>query len=60
MDFVSDRTSKDQKFRVLTVVDMFSRECLAILVGQRLTGEDCCTSSATDRHQKRLSGPSSL
>jgi hypothetical protein len=38
--------SKGQKFRALTVVDMFSREALAIEVGQRPRGEhvvDCST-----------------
>ena len=29
-----------KKFRALTVVDNFTRECLAIEVGQSLTGED--------------------
>jgi putative transposase len=30
MDFVSDQTASGQRFRALTVVDVFSRECLAI------------------------------
>ena len=40
MDFVSDQTSLGLKFRALTIVDMFSRECLAIEPGQSLRGED--------------------
>src|SRR3546814_1109378 len=39
LDFVHDQLSNGQKFRMLTVVDMFSREALAIEVGQRLRGE---------------------
>ena len=40
MDFVSDALFDGKKFRALTVVDNFTRECLAIEVGQSLTGED--------------------
>ncbi|MCB2073072.1 MAG: IS3 family transposase [Novosphingobium sp.] len=39
-DFVHDQLSNGQQFRGLTVVDVFSREALAIDVGQRLPGED--------------------
>lgn len=39
MDFVSDQLSNGTKFRTLTIVDVFSREALAIEVGQRLGGE---------------------
>ncbi len=35
-DFVEDRTHDGRKFRMLTVVDEFSRECLAITVARRL------------------------
>lgn len=40
MDFVSDQLFNGARFRFLTVVDIYSRECLAIEVGQRFTGED--------------------
>ena len=40
MDFVSDQTSGGTKFRALTIMDMFTRECLAIEPGQSLRGED--------------------
>ena len=40
MDFVCDQLFNGQRLRFLTVLDIFSRECLAIEVGQRLTGED--------------------
>jgi putative transposase len=40
MDFVSDQLFDGRKFRALTVVDNYSRKCLAIHVGQSLKGED--------------------
>ena len=39
-DFVQDRTHDGRKFRMLTVIDEYSRECLAIDVARRLTSED--------------------
>lgn len=40
MDFVSDALFDGRKFRALTIVDNFSRECLAIVVGQSLKGSN--------------------
>lgn len=40
MDFVSDALFDGRRFRALTLVDNFSRECLAIEVGQFLKAED--------------------
>ena len=40
MDFVTDSLFNGRRFRALTVVDNFSRECLAIEVGQKIRGED--------------------
>ena len=40
MDFVADNLFNGRRIRALTVVDNFSRECLAIEVGQGLRGED--------------------
>ena len=40
MDFVSDALFDGRRFRALTVVDNFSRECLEIEVGQSLKAED--------------------
>ena len=40
LDFVADHLSTGHKIRLLTVVDVFTREALAIEVGQRLRGED--------------------
>jgi putative transposase len=34
-DFVADRTSEGRAFRMLTLIDEHSRECLAIDVAQR-------------------------
>ena len=39
MDFVADQLANGQKFRALTIMDVFSKEALAIEVGQRLRGE---------------------
>ena len=35
-DFVEDRTHNGRKFRMLNVIDEFTRECLAIRVDRRL------------------------
>lgn len=40
MDFVSDTLYNKQKFRALTIIDHFSRKCVAIEVGQSLKGND--------------------
>jgi len=40
MDFVSDQLQNGNRFRALTIIDVHTRECLAIESGQRMTGED--------------------
>jgi putative transposase len=40
MDFVADALFDGRKLRMLTVVDCFTRECLAIDLGQSLKGKD--------------------
>ena len=40
MDFVSDQFSDGRRFRALTILDVYSRESLAIEAGQSLKGED--------------------
>lgn len=40
MDFVSDALFDGRRFRALTLVDNFTRECLAIETAQSLRGED--------------------
>ena len=39
MDFVCDSLFNGRRFRALTIVDNYSRECPAIEVGQSITGE---------------------
>jgi putative transposase len=40
MDFVCDSLFNGRRFRALTIVDNYSRECPAIEVGQSITGQD--------------------
>lgn len=40
MDFVADNLFNRRRIRALTVMDNFSRECLAIEVGKGLCGDD--------------------
>jgi putative transposase len=40
LDFVADQLADGRRYRALTVVDVFTRESLAIEVGQSLRGED--------------------
>ena len=39
-DFVQARTREGRAFRMLTIIDEFTRECLAIDVARRLSGDD--------------------
>jgi len=39
-DFMTARTAEGRAFRILTVMDEYTRECLAILVGRRITSQD--------------------
>ena len=38
-DFVMDRTHDNRRFRMLTVIDEYSRECLAIKVARKLNSQ---------------------
>ncbi|WP_345427037.1 IS3 family transposase [Halioxenophilus aromaticivorans] len=40
MDFVSDALFDGRRLRLLTIIDLFTRECLGIVVGQSLKGHD--------------------
>ena len=40
MDFVADQLADGRRFRALTLVDIYTRESLAIEVGQKLKGTD--------------------
>jgi transposase InsO family protein len=39
-DFLMDRTHEGRAFRMLTVIDEYTRECLAIVVGRRISSHD--------------------
>ncbi len=39
-DFVEERTHDGRKFRILTIIDEASRECLALVVSRQLRHED--------------------
>ena len=39
-DFVMDRTSDGKAFRMLTIMDEYTRECLSIVVKRKLTSKD--------------------
>jgi len=39
-DFMEDRTHNDVKFRILNVIDEFTRECLAVKVARSLTSHN--------------------
>lgn len=51
MDFVADQLFDGRRFRALTVVDNFSRKCLAIHVGQSIKG--CDVTSIVERISQR-------
>ena len=40
LDFVADQLADGRRFRALTVVDVYTRQCLAIEAGQALKGKD--------------------
>jgi len=40
MDFVADALADGRRFRTLTVLDLYTRQCLDIAVGRSLTGQD--------------------
>ena len=40
MDFLHDALFNGQRFRILAIVDNYSKKCLSLLVGKSLRGED--------------------
>jgi putative transposase len=56
LDFVADQLSNGIRFRCLTIVDVFTRECLAIEVGQRLQGTDVVAALNRIRESGRVPG----
>jgi putative transposase len=58
MDFVTDSLFNGRRFRSLTVVDIYSRECLAIEIGQHIRGGD--VTRAMDRLKAVRGIPNSI
>jgi putative transposase len=54
MDFVADQLADGRRFRALTVLDLFTRECLAIDVGHGLTGRDVVATLERLRFERGL------
>jgi putative transposase len=52
LDFVADQLADRRRFRALTIMDVFTRESLAIKVGQRLKGEDVVSALNEIRQQR--------
>ena len=55
MDFVADQLHDGRKLRVLTVVDIYTRECLAAMPGMRMTGSEVV--SILDKIARRRGAP---
>jgi len=53
IDFVADQLQDGRRFRALTVVDVFTRESVAIEVGQSLRGEDVVRTLNRLKHEGR-------
>ena len=51
-DFVADRTHDGRPLKILTVIEEYSRECLAILVARRLRAADVLETLAVVTHPK--------
>ena len=55
-DFVEDRTHDGRKYRMLNLVDEFTRECLAIRVARRLKSVDVTQAAGGVVHAARCAG----
>ena len=53
VDFVADQLQDGRRFRSLTIVDVFTRESVAIEVGQGLRGEDVVRTLNRLKHEGR-------
>ena len=54
MDFVADQLFDGRKFRVLTLVDNFSRQCIAARVGQSIKGIDVVRIMEDIKREQRI------
>jgi putative transposase len=43
MDFIHERTEDGRSFRVLSVIDQYTRECVALVADRRMTGAKVAT-----------------
>ena len=59
MDFVSDRLADGRSFRILTVVDQFTRECVALEADRSMTGAKVAQ-GLEDTKRERGSLPESI
>jgi len=39
-DFMTDRTANGRAFKILNIIDEYTRECLAILIGRKIRNQD--------------------
>jgi putative transposase len=53
IDFVADQLQDGRRLRALTIVNVFTREGIAIEVGQSLRGEDVVRTSNRLKHDRR-------
>ena len=56
MDFVSDQLYNGKRFRTLTLIDLCSRECLALFANKSITGESVAGVLDELKHSRGLPG----
>lgn len=54
MDFVADQLENGRRFRILTIVDQYSRECVALVVDFSLTGVKVAEVLERLKHERGL------
>ena len=52
MDFVSDKLADGRSFRILTVVDQFTRECVGLVADRSMTGWKVAQALEHARHER--------
>ena len=52
MDFVSDKLADGRSFRILTVLDQFTRECVALRADRSVTGNKVAQALDRARHER--------
>jgi transposase InsO family protein len=57
LDFVSDTLTDGRRFRILTVVDDFTRECLCLVADTSLSGAPVARELDADSDAKRPAIP---